>query len=71
MLLLRFTLVVVSGLVCFAPVALADTPEQRAKAYLGKMTLDEKIAMVHGNGSGPGYVGWLVPNDRLGFPGKF
>lgn len=42
-------------------------PEQRAGLLLGAMTLDEKIAMVHGD-SPHGYVGRVPENTRLGIP---
>lgn len=42
-------------------------PEQRAGLLLGVMTVDEKIAMVHGD-SPHGYVGRVPGNARLGIP---
>jgi beta-glucosidase len=44
----------------------ALSPEQRANLLVGQMTLDEKIAMVHGV-SGQ-YVGNGTNNSRLGIP---
>jgi len=53
------------------PTGLAD-PASRAHALLAQMTLDEKIAMVHGNntvgGSGSGYVGYIPAIARLNIP---
>ncbi len=42
-------------------------PGQRANLLLSAMTLDEKIAMVHGDWSSP-YVGLVPANARLGIP---
>jgi beta-glucosidase-like glycosyl hydrolase len=43
-----------------------DTPAERAQALVDQMTLQEKIAMVHGV---PGtYIGNVLGNDRLGIP---
>jgi len=51
---------------CLMSLALSQTPGQRAKALLAKMSLDEKLAMVHGY---PGdYVGDVNPNSRLNIP---
>ncbi len=46
------------------------SPLQRANLLLGKMTLDEKITMVHGVDPLPvkEYVGYVPPNRRLGIP---
>jgi beta-glucosidase len=44
----------------------ADPPSARAKALLGHMTLDEKLALFHG--SCTGYVGNVCENTRLGIP---
>src|ERR1700757_1907326 len=48
------------------------SPQQRADLLLKEMTLDEKIAMVHGVGDPPlpveGYAGYVPPNPRLGIP---
>src|SRR3954468_6290959 len=51
-------------------------PEQRAGLLVAQMTLDEKIAMVHGIGyplqSGPvGYAGAVPANTRLGIPALY
>jgi beta-glucosidase len=51
-------------------------PEQRARLLVARMTLDEKIAMVHGIGyplqSGPvGYAGAVPANTRLGIPALY
>mmetsp|Transcript_4435 Transcript_4435/g.8078 ORF Transcript_4435/g.8078 Transcript_4435/m.8078 type:complete len:716 (+) Transcript_4435:1-2148(+) len=43
-----------------------DPPEARAKAMLEKMTVDEKLTMLHGK-IGP-YVGNVAGNIRLGIP---
>lgn len=44
-------------------------PEQRARLLLAAMTLDEKIAMVHGGSAGSGgYVGHVSAIPRLGIP---
>jgi beta-glucosidase len=45
----------------------ALTPEDRAAALLAQMTLDEKIAELHGGGN-CGYVGCVPANTRLGIP---
>ena len=55
-----------------------DTPDQRAKALLAEMNLDEKLVMLHGPPEGPccqctsnascAYVGNIAKNDRLGIP---
>jgi beta-glucosidase len=45
----------------------ALTPEDRAAALLAQMTLDEKIAELHGGGN-CGYVGCVAANTRLGIP---
>lgn len=45
------------------------SPDQRADQLLAQMTLDEKIALVHGAGFGAaGYVGNIPANTRLGIP---
>src|SRR6185436_18460227 len=43
------------------------TPEERAALLVAQMTLDEKIAMVHGSNHPP-YVGAITNNSRLGIP---
>lgn len=43
-----------------------ENPEKRAQQMLSQMTLDEKVAMVHGS-AGP-YAGNVPRNDRLGIP---
>lgn len=43
-----------------------QTPEEKAKAMLAKMTLDDKILMLHG--SGGSYVGNVPENTRLKIP---
>ena len=55
-----------------------DPPEARAQAILAQMTLEEKLAMLHGPPSGPccqcknaatcAYVGNVAENKRLGIP---
>eukprot|EP00759_Apiculatamorpha_spiralis_P017425 PhF_6_TR2342/c0_g1_i4/m.4193/K05349/bglX; beta-glucosidase len=54
------------------------SPEQRAKDMLARMTLEEKVTMLHGPPSGPccecntsplcNYTGNVAPNARLGIP---
>ena len=44
----------------------ALTPDQRADQLLAQMTLDEKIALLHGV-AGP-YIGYVPANTRLGIP---
>ncbi len=44
----------------------AITPEERAKQLLAKMTVDEKITMLHG--AKGDYVGNVPANTRLGIP---
>ena len=56
----------------------SQTPDQRAETLLKEMTLDEKLAMLHGPPTGPccqcntsetcAYVGNIVKNDRLKIP---
>lgn len=43
------------------------TPEQRASALLSRMTLAEKLRMLHG-GRACGYIGCVDGNSRLGIP---
>jgi beta-glucosidase len=49
---------------------LSLSPERRAALLIEKMTLDEKITMLHGVSPIPikGYVGYVPPNTRLGIP---
>jgi beta-glucosidase len=49
------------------------SPEQRAGLVVGQMTLDEKIAMVHGTGFlfNLGYAGVVPANARLGIPALY
>lgn len=46
------------------------SPQQRAARLVRAMTLDEKIAMMHGVRPIPvnGYTGYVPPNTRLGIP---
>jgi beta-glucosidase len=54
-------------LVLFSVLAAAQSsPTQRAKALLARMTLDQKITMLHGS-NGP-YVGQTAPIPELGIP---
>src|SRR4051812_15077781 len=51
-------------------------PEQRAQLLGAQMTLDEKIAMVHGAGyplplNGAGFAGVVPANTRLGIPALY
>ncbi|MFL5882785.1 MAG: glycosyl hydrolase, partial [Actinomycetota bacterium] len=48
-------------------------PEQRARLLVAQMTLDEKIAMVHGAGFAfnIGYAGVVPANTRLGIPALY
>src|SRR5579859_5606819 len=41
------------------------SPDERAELVLKELTLDEKIALIHGNGM-PGWVGEPRPNAHLG-----
>lgn len=47
-----------------------SAPRERALALVGRMTLDEKIAQVHGAGFafGTGFAGRVPGNPRLGIP---
>jgi hypothetical protein len=45
----------------------AQTPAQRAQALLAKMSLTDKVNMLHGVSS-PGYTGSTAPNPALGIP---
>jgi beta-glucosidase len=54
----------------------ALTPGQRARLLVAQMTLDEKIAMVHGAGyplplNAAGYAGVVPANTRLGIPALY
>ncbi|HET9170701.1 MAG TPA: glycoside hydrolase family 3 C-terminal domain-containing protein [Actinospica sp.] len=51
-------------------VASAASSDTRATRLVGQMTLDEKIAMVHGSGFPPAgaYAGSIPANTRLGIP---
>ncbi|MEU7834100.1 glycoside hydrolase family 3 C-terminal domain-containing protein [Nonomuraea sp. NPDC049129] len=53
-----------------SPLSASYGPEQRAERMLARMTLDEKIAMLHGVGFefGKGYAGRIPGNTRLGIP---
>ena len=51
---------------CLATFAEAQDPASKAKAMLARMTLPEKIQMLHGFDGG--YVGNVQPNTRLGIP---
>jgi hypothetical protein len=44
----------------------AQTPRERATALLAKMTLDDKVAMLHGFQTK--YVGTAAGNPTLGIP---
>src|SRR5205823_82073 len=51
-------------------------PASRARLLVARMTLDEKIAMVHGAGyplplNGAGYAGVVPANPRLGIPALY
>src|SRR4051812_37942769 len=48
-------------------------PENRARLLVAQMTLDEKIAMVHGVGFAfnQGYAGAVPANPRLGIPALY
>src|SRR4249919_1803490 len=45
-------------------------PGRRAQALVGRMTLDEKISLVHGTGfiTGNGYTGFTPAIPHLGIP---
>jgi len=49
------------------PVAQPEGPDQRAEQVLQQMTLDEKIAMTHGE-MNPNYPFYMPPLPRLGIP---
>ncbi len=46
----------------------ALTPDQRADALIARMTLDEKIALLHGMSDMQGHTGYVPGNSRLGIP---
>ncbi len=46
------------------------SPDQRANLLIAQMTLDEKIAELHG-ASGSAYVGYVPANTRLGIPALY
>src|SRR5512138_866566 len=56
-----------------APAQAQATPVARAEALLARMTLDEKIALVHGDGFAlaVGHAGHIKANPRLGIPELF
>jgi beta-glucosidase len=54
-------------LVTMLVVAVAQSPEQRAKELVAKMTLDEKLGAVHGYPGGP-WAGHVVPISHLNVP---
>jgi beta-glucosidase len=45
----------------------AQSPAQRAQALLAKMSVEDKVGMLHGVSS-PGYTGATAPNPALGIP---
>jgi beta-glucosidase len=52
---------------------IASPPQERARLLVAQMTLDDKIAMVHGAGyplplNGAGYAGVVPANTQLGIP---
>lgn len=49
------------------PVVTAGGPDQRAEAVLQQMTLEEKIALTHGE-TNPNYPFYVPPMPRLGLP---
>ena len=59
-----------------ARLAPSASPVDRAQALVAQMTLDEKIAMVHGAGyplplNAAGYAGVIPGNSRLGIPALY
>src|SRR5215472_12414677 len=46
------------------------SPDQRADLLMAQMTLDEKIALLHG-APGSAYVGYIPANTRLGIPALY
>lgn len=46
------------------------SPDQRADLLIAQMTLDEKIALLHG-APGSAYVGYIPANTRLGIPALY
>jgi len=57
------------GLMLFASaqaIVIKNSPVERAHHLLSKMSLDDKIAMMHGTQGG--YIGNTVANERLGIP---
>src|SRR4051794_27770667 len=46
-----------------------QSPDQRAAELVGRMTLDEKIALLHGVDNPP-YIGYVPPIPRLGIPAQ-
>lgn len=57
---------------CLAAAAAAQSPEERAKAMVAQMTLEEKIGLMHGPSDCSGDQCWYVGNvpgiPRLGLP---
>jgi beta-glucosidase len=51
----------------------AGDGDERVEALLGRMTLEEKLALVHGDGfkRDAGYAGHIPANERLGIPEIF
>lgn len=78
-LVLALAMLTLAGYISTSQIARADTrpwmdtslsPDQRADLVLAQMTLDEKIAMLHG-ASGSAYVGYVPGNSRLGIPALY
>jgi beta-glucosidase len=57
----------VVGAALLRSVAGGNSAKSRAVALVAEMTLDEKVAMLHGADPGP-YSGQTVANTRLGIP---
>jgi len=55
-------------LVCLAilSVATGETARDRAQSMLSKMSLEEKVVMLHGSIQASNYIGFVEGNKRLG-----
>ena len=73
MALLSLAVVLMGVLTCLAQqpswMDVSKSPNERSQLILKEMTLEEKVAMLHGNSSiDPSYVGYIAGNSRLSIP---
>ncbi len=62
------TLLVALAVICVALATDGPNSRDKAKALLARMTVEEKMQMLHGTIKGKRYIGWVPSNDRLGIP---